>query len=250
MTLGAAATAFGAGIAAGTVNTVVGSGTLISFPVLLGLGYAPLVANVSNSIGLVPGGVSGVVGYRRELRGQGRRVLVLVIFALIGGLAGAALLLELPASDFRRAVPALILVACALVFVQPVLGKALPHRDREGGPFSRWALRSGSLAVAVYGGYFGAAQGVILISVLGLAVHDTLQRLNAVKNVLTLTANAASGVVFAVAAPVSWPAAAAIAAGSIFGGALGARIGRRLSPTVLRGVVVAVGLVAAIRLLA
>jgi uncharacterized membrane protein YfcA len=249
MTAGAAAAAVGAGIAAGTINTVVGSGTLVTFPVLLGLGYGPLVANVSNSIGLVPGGVSGVIGYRRELVDQGRRVLVLSIFALMGGLIGGALLLELPASDFRHAVPVLILVACGLVVVQPVLRKALPRRDREGGPFSRWALRSASLAVAVYGGYFGAAQGVILISVLGLAVRDSLQRLNAVKNVLALMANTAAGVVFAVAAPVSWPAAAAIAAGSILGGVLGARIGRRLSPAVLRGVVVVVGLVAAVRLL-
>ncbi len=245
-----AAAAFGAGIAAGTINTVVGSGTLITFPVLLGLGYGPLVANVSNSIGLVPGGVSGVIGYRSELRGQARRVLVLSVFALIGGLIGAALLLELPVSDFRHAVPALILAACALVLVQPVLRKVLPYRDRESGPLSRWVLRAGSLAVAVYGGYFGAAQGVILISVLGLALRDTLQRLNAVKNVLTLMANAAAGVVFAVVAPVSWPVAAAIAAGSILGGTLGARIGKRLSPAVLRGVVVTVGLVAAIRLLA
>ncbi len=249
MTPEAAAAAVAAGIAAGTINTVVGSGTLITFPVLLGIGYAPLVANVSNSIGLVPGNVTGAIGYRRELQGQRRRVLELAGAATIGGLIGAILLLELPASVFRRALPALILVACGLVVVQPLLRRLVPRAEEEPGAVARWALRLGSMVIAVYGGYFGAAQGVILMSVLGLGLRETLQRLNAVKNVLALAANAAAGVVFVVAGPVSWPAAGAIAGGSIVGGALGARIGRRLSPAVLRGLVVAVGLAAAVRLL-
>lgn len=250
MTPGAAAAIFGAGVAAGTINTVVGSGTLVTFPVLLALGYAPLVANVSNSVGLVAGGASGVFGYRRELRGQRRRVVPLAVAALAGGLAGAVLLLELPASAFRAAVPALILLACALVALQPLLRKLLPLHDKEHTRGGRWGLRAGSFAVAVYGGYFGAAQGVILLSVLGLEVRDTLQRLNAVKNVLALAANLAASVVFAFAGPVSWPAAGVLGAGAVAGGILGAHIGRRLSPTILKGIVVVVGLVAAIRLLA
>jgi len=237
------------GIAAGTINTVVGSGTLITFPVLLALGYAPLVANVTNTVGLVPGGASGVVGYRRELQGQGRRVAILGAIAAAGGCVGAELLLRLPASVFSRAVPGLILVACVLVIVQPLIRKALASRKVGVSTNGGLGMRVGAFLTAIYGGYFGAGQGVVLMSLLGISLHDDLQRLNAAKNVLAMAANAAAGIVFCVAGPVSWPAAAALATGSLVGGHFGAHVGRRLAPSVLRMIIVVIGVAAAIRLL-
>jgi uncharacterized membrane protein YfcA len=237
-----------AGIAAGTINTIVGSGTLITFPVLIALGYQPLVANVSNNVGLVPGAVSGVIGYRRELAGQRHRVIALGAFSFMGALVGATLLLVLPASAFDAIVPALIGIALLLVVFQPRLQVALAHRrsqDDRGG----FALRGLVGASGVYGGYFGAAQGIILISLLGIAIKDALQRLNALKNVLAGLVNLTAGVVFVFAADVNWGVAALIAVGSVIGGALGARYGRRLPPNALRAVIVAVGTVAIVRLI-
>ncbi|MGH9083009.1 MAG: sulfite exporter TauE/SafE family protein [Acidimicrobiales bacterium] len=244
------AAAFGAGIACGGINAVVGSGTLVTFPVLLALGYSPLVANVSNTVGLVPGGFSGVAGYRRELEGQGRRIATLGAAALIGGTVGAALLLELPASVFKGAVPVLILVACALVLLQPVARRVAAARGVGGTGNGGWPLRFGAFLVAIYGGYFGAAQGVVLMSMLGTALHDGIQRLNALKIVLALASNVAAAIVYAVVAPVAWPIAGALAAGTLLGGYGGAKIGRRLSPKVLRGAIVVIGVVAAVKLLA
>lgn len=249
MTLLHALAAVGAGIAAGTINTVVGSGTLITFPVLLGLGYPPVVANVSNTVGLVPGGCSGVAGYRRELATQEHRVLSLALPALAGGLVGAALLLELPASVFKDAVPVLILGACALVLLQPLVRKAIAGRGAERTGNGGWLLRLGTFLVGTYGGYFGAAQGVILMSMLGIALQETTQRLNALKNALALAGNLAAACVFAVVAPVSWPVAGVLCAGTLVGGVVGARVGRRLSPQVLRALIVVIGVIAAIRLL-
>ena len=248
MTPGVFVAVLGAGVAAGAINTVVGSGTLITFPVLLALGIPPLTANVSNTIGLAPGGISGAVGYRHQLVGQRGRAATLAVVALVGGLLGAVLLLTLPSSVFKRALPGLILAACVLVLLQ-ALSRRLASRWRAASGKGGWGLRGGTLAVAVYGGYFGAAQGVILMSILPMALHDGLQRLNALKNVLAMAANLAAAIVFVAAAPVSWPAAAAVAAGSIVGGQVGARVGMRLSPGVLRGVIVAVGVAAALRLL-
>ena len=242
--------ALGAGIAAGTINTVVGSGTLVTFPVLLALGYPPVVANVSNTVGLVPGGFSGVFGYRRELATQERRVLSLAIPALVGSLVGAALLLELPASVFKGVVPVLILVACVLVLLQPLVRKVVAGSGTQRTGNGGWLLRLGTFLVGIYGGYFGAAQGVILMSMLGIALHETMQRLNALKNVLALAANVAAAAVFAAVAPVSWPVVGVLCAGTLIGGVVGARVGRRLSPQVLRGLIVLIGVVAAIRLLA
>ena len=237
-----------AGIAAGTINTIVGSGTLITFPVLIALGYQPLVANVSNNVGLVPGAVSGIIGYRRELAGQRHRVIALGAFSFMGALIGATLLLVLPASAFDAIVPALIGIALLLVVFQPRLQAALAHRrsqDDRGG----LALRGLVGASGIYGGYFGAAQGIMLISLLGIAIKDALQRLNALKNVLAGLVNLTAGVVFVIAADVNWGVAALIAAGSVIGGALGARYGRRLPPNALRAVIVAVGTVAIVRLI-
>jgi uncharacterized protein len=236
-----------AGVAAGTINTVVGSGTLVTFPVLLAIGYAPVTANVSNSIGLVPGSVSGAIGYRDELAGQRSRALALGACSLIGGIAGAVLLLELPPGLFKAIVPVFIAVALVLVVLQPTLSRRLAERPRRphGGPVTA----VGVALAGVYGGYFGAAQGILLLGLLGITVDEPLQRINALKNVLAGIVNAVSGVVFVFAAHVAWLPVALIAVGSAAGGQLGARYGKRLSPTVLRAVIVVVGVVAIVRLL-
>jgi hypothetical protein len=239
-----------AGLAAGAINTVVGSGTLITFPVLLAFGYPPVTANVSNTIGLVPGSLSGAVGYRRELEGQRRRILRLGTASLIGGTTGAILLLVLPASAFKAIVPVFIAIALILVLLQPrlnrILAKRRPNRTSEGGILTP----IGVFAAGVYGGYFGAAQGILLLGMLGVALPQDLQRTNALKNVLTAIVNGVAGVYFAFAAHVEWAPAGIIAGASIIGGQLGAHYGRRLPPAVLRGVIVVVGVTAIVRLLA
>jgi len=238
----------GAGLVAGTVNTIVGSGSLITFPTLLAFGFMPVVANVSNTVGLVPGSLSGVVAYRDELRGQRPRLLVLGGASLAGGVTGAALLLALPGSVFKHIVPVLILVACVLVALQPRLSARLAHRhDRHvhGGP----VLFATVFATGVYGGYFGAAQGVILVSLLGIFVADDLQRLNATKNVLALAVNGVAALVFIAASHVSWEAAGLIALGSVVGGQVGGVLGRRIPAPLLRVVIIVVGVSAAVALL-
>ncbi|WP_433626931.1 sulfite exporter TauE/SafE family protein [Nocardia sp. CA-120079] len=244
---------FGAGIAAGGINTIVGSGTLITFPVLLAFGIPPVTANVSNTIGLVPGGVSGAYGYRRELEGQRARLVRLGSASLLGGTTGAILLLILPAAAFKAIVPVLIVAALILVVVQPRLAHWVKkRRAADSGP----APEHGGLILyvaiflcGIYGGYFGAAQGVLLIGLLGVFVHEDIQRLNGVKNVLGLLVNAVSAVVFTLIADVDWRVAALIAVGSIIGGQLGAKMGRRMPPTALRAVIVVVGSIAVVRLL-
>ena len=243
---------FAAGMFAGTINTVVGSGTLVTFPVLLAFGYPPVVANVSNTVGLVPGSASGAWGYRRELAGQRRRVLPLAATSVTGGIIGAVLLLSLPASAFETIVPVFIAIALVLIVLQPRISRMLaahrPHHRRQGraGPITTVAVGLGG----VYGGYFGAAQGILNLAVLSLGLDDDLQRLNAVKVVLTGLVNLVSGIVFIFAAHVAWGAAGLIAAGSLLGGVLGARVGRRLPPSALRGVIVVVGLFAIVHLVA
>jgi uncharacterized membrane protein YfcA len=243
-----------AGMAAGTINTIVGSGSLITFPTLLLLGYPPLVANVSNTVGLVPGTLSGAIGYRRELVGQRARAKPLLAAAGLGGLTGAGLLLVLPASAFARIVPILILIACALVAVQPRLsswvlerrarsGVDLAHAD--GGPI----LLVGVYLTGIYGGYFGAAQGVILIALLSILIDDELQRLNGLKNVITTVINSVAALIFILVAPVAWAPAILIAIGATIGGQLGAVVGRRMSPVALRGAVIVVGVIVAARLM-
>ncbi|MFC1434992.1 sulfite exporter TauE/SafE family protein [Streptacidiphilus sp. N1-3] len=241
---------FAAGIGAGTINTVVGSGTLITFPVLLAVGLPPVTANVSNTLGLVPGSVSGVLGYREELRGQRSRLIRLGSASLSGGLLGAILLMVLPAGAFKAIVPVLIGIALLMVVLQPRLAKYLAtHRSTpvtaEGGV----ALLIGVFGTGVYGGYFGAAQGVLLLGLMGLLLDDELQRINATKNVLALLVNGVAAVFFLFVAHIDWTAALLIAAGSVIGGQLGSRIGRRLPPTALRALIVAVGIAAMVKLL-
>jgi uncharacterized protein len=234
-----------AGAAAGTINTVVGSGTLITFPTLIAFGVPPVTANVSNTIGLVPGVASGVVGYRRELRGQRARAVRLGSASLLGGVLGAVLLLVLPAGAFGAIVPALIVVGLVLVVVQPRVSRWVDARHEGArGEFGPWWVWPAVFGTGVYGGYFGAAQGVILMGILGIAIAETMQRLNALKNVLAGLVNGVAGLLFVVAAHVDWLVVLLIAVGSVVGGQLGATVGRRLSPVVLRIVIVTVGLAA------
>jgi uncharacterized membrane protein YfcA len=240
----AALAIFAAGLAAGTVNVIVGAGSLITFPLLLALGYPPVLANVANNVGLVPGNVSGSVAYRPELVGQRSRVLRLGGASVAGAIAGAILLLTLPGTVFRTAVPILILVASVLMAVQPRLTRILEDRgDRHlhGGSL----LLVGVFLTGVYGGYFGAAQGVILITLLAIFIDDGLQRLNATKNVLVTSVNLVAALVFIVFSHVLWSVAALIGVGTMIGGQVGARIGRRLPAPVFRWTVVVVGVVVA-----
>jgi uncharacterized membrane protein YfcA len=227
-----------AGAVAGGVNAVVGSGSLVTFPTLLAVGYAPVTANVSNSIGLVPGGVSGALGYRAELRGQGRRSAILAVGTTVGALIGGVLLLELPGEVFDAVVPILILLAVVLMALRP------SPKLRERGDNMPGGIAA-SFFVGIYGGYFGAAQGIILMSLLRRCFHENLQVLNAIKNVLAGIANLVAGVLFVFAAHVAWGAAALIAVGSTVGAQVGAHYGRRLPQEVLRWVVVVYGVVVA-----
>ncbi len=237
-----------AGLGAGGINAVVGSGTLLTFPVLLAFGYSPVVANVSNNVGLVAGGLTGTFGYRDELADQRRRALTLVAVSVAGALVGATLLLTLPESTFNAVVPVLIAAALVLVVVQPWLAARLDERRRRRGVHpGRWAP-AGVFAVGVYGGYFGGAQGIMLLAVLGIGLAETLQRVNALKNALALANNVTAATVFVFAAPVAWGVAALLAAGSAVGGHFGARIGRVLPPAALRVVIVVVGVAAIVKL--
>jgi hypothetical protein len=234
---------------AGTINTIVGSGSLITFPTLLAIGYSPVIANVSNTVGISFGSLSGAVGYRRELVGQRRRVLVLGSASLIGGITGGVLLLTLPSSVFDDVVPVLILVAVALVLLQPRLSRLVAERRNRVVEHGGVELWTGIFLTGIYGGYFGAAQGVILLSLLGIFIADNLQRLNGVKNVLALVANGVAAVLFVFFADVAWLVVIVIAVGSVLGAQLGAKVGRRLPEPALRALIVVVGLVAAIKLL-
>ncbi|NEK58343.1 sulfite exporter TauE/SafE family protein [Geodermatophilus sabuli] len=240
-----------AGLAAGGINAVVGSGTLVTFPVLLAVGLPPLTATISNSLGLVPGGLTGSIGYRRELAGQRGLLLRLLPASVLGALTGAFLLLHLPAASFEAVVPVLVGLAVVLVAAQPVLQRALTRRRADDGPqrIGRGrlaALAAGAYATGSYGGYFAASQGVLQIGIFGLLLREPLQRLNAIKNVLTLAVNAVAAGAYVVVATdrVDWAAAALVAGGALVGGWLGARYGRRLPSAVLRTAIVVLGCVA------
>ncbi|MDH6578517.1 sulfite exporter TauE/SafE family protein [Kitasatospora sp. MAP5-34] len=251
MTLWEGLAVLAAGVGAGTINAVVGSGTLITFPVLLAFGLPPVTANVSNTLGLVPGSISATVGYRRELVGQGRRLRRLGTASLLGGLLGAYLLIRLPSKAFDSIVPVLILLALVLVVIQPRVARAMAarRRDEDGAPEAGPVLLGGVFLAGVYGGYFGAAQGVLLIAIMGMLLQDSMLRINAAKNALALIVNAVAAIFFLFASSIDWTAVLLIAVGSVLGGQLGAKVGRRLPPTALRGLIVVIGLVAVTRLL-
>ena len=261
-----------AGVLAGMVNTIVGAGTLITFPLLVALGIPPLTANVSNTVGLVPASVTGAWGYRRELSGQWPVVLRMAVLSAIGGVAGGLLLLAAPAEAFTQVVPWLLVLAAVLAAVQPRVGAAVRRRAAEKArvaacvpngsagesaaaakPDRRAVTRPltvglalGIMATGVYGGYFGAAQGVVLLALLGIAWTTDLQQANGAKNVLAGVANLVSATVFIVGGVVDWRIAGLIAVGSALGGVLGARIGRRIPAPLLRILIVVVALSAAV----
>jgi hypothetical protein len=253
---------FVAGGAAGTLNAIVGSGSLITFPTLLAFGIPPVVANVSNNVGLVPGNASAAWGYRRELAGQRSRLLWLAIFSAAGAVAGAAALLALPAGAFKVIVPVLILLSCVLVLVQPRLSARIAagreREQREAGAEGRRAdktirggpvLAGGLFGAGIYGGYFGAAQGVLVIGLLGTFLDEPVQRINAGKNVLVGFVNGVAAVVYVIFAHVNWVIVALIAVGSTLGGLIGARVGRRLPATALRIFIVVIGVIASVKLI-
>lgn len=252
MSFGEAVLILLAGIGAGTINTIVGSGSLITFPTLLFLGYPPIAANVSNNIGMVAGGIAGTIGYRRELRGQSGFIRRYGPVSLVGAIVGALLLLWLPAKAFATIVPVLIVIALALVVQGPRIQAAarVAPTDQAQPHWHTWALGAGIFGAAVYGGYFGAAQGVLLMGLLSALSSEPLQRLNGFKNVLATIVNGVAAVTFLVVAPqeAKWAVVGLIAVGAAIGGTIGATIGRRLPPRALRAIIVVIGVVAIVKL--
>jgi len=233
-----------AGFGAGAINAVIGSGTLITFPVLLAVGLPPVTANVSNNLGLVPGAASSLYGYRRELKGEESRILRLAPMTVLGSLVGAALLLTLPPGAFRAIVPVLIAIALVLIVLQPRISAYLTARREEHRPHGGRLMRLGVFGVGIYGGYFGGGQGIVLFALLASSLPGKLLSINVVRAALTGVANATAAIVFVFAADLDWLAVLLIAIGSTAGGLLGAGIGRRLPDPVLRGTIVVVGLAA------
>ncbi len=242
-----------AGVGAGTINAVVGSGTLITFPTLLAFGIPPVTATMSNAVGLVAGSVSGTWGYRRELRGQWPRLRWQIPASLIGSVLGACLLLVLPADAFETIVPVLLVLALVLVVAQPRLQAWVRRRAVLAGreitvitPGRLAMLIAWTFIAGVYGGYFAAAQGILLVGIMGALVHNTLQEINAAKNLLSLLVNVVSATVYTIVAfdRINWVAAAMIAVGSLIGGFVGAGVGRKLPAPVLRGAIVVLGVYA------
>jgi len=242
---------FFAGLWAGTINSVVGSGTLVTFPVLIALGLAPVTASMSNAMGLVAGGAAGAWGYRRELKGRGRQLLKLLPASLLGGISGAWLLLHLPEKVFHYSAPVLIVLALLMVVFQPRLQRWVRNREENPEHALRDKHHSVLLVVlvflaGVYGGYFVAAQGILLVAILGIFMTGTIQNANAMKNILVLGVNlvAATSYLLFAFGRINWTVVAIIAVSSLIGGLVGAKVGRRLSPPVLRGVIFALGVVA------
>lgn len=233
-----------AGFAAGTINAVIGSGTLITFPALLAIGLPPVTANVSNNLGLVPGAASSVYGYRRELYGEKSRLTRFAPMTVLGSLLGAALLLVLPPDAFEAIVPALIAISLVMIVLQPRISAYLTARREVHRPHGGPLLRAGIFATGIYGGYFGGGQGIVLFAMLATSLPGRLLSINVVRAALAGLANATAAVVFLFAAELDWLAVLLIAVGSTAGGLLGAGIGRRLPDPALRAVIVVVGLAA------
>lgn len=246
-----------AGLAAGAVNAVVGSGTLITFPTLVAMGFPPVASTMSNAVGLVTGSISGTWGYRRELHGQWNRLRWQLPASAVGAILGAWLLLHLPERVFAEVVPVLLVIALVLVIVGPRIQKWARERAERAGrsvdhvsPGRMAVLVASTFAVGVYGGYFTAAQGILLVAAIGALLPESVQRMNAAKNLLALVVNIVAALAYTVVAPdrISWSVAGLIAIGSLIGGWLGAHYGRRLSPNALRAAIVVVGLVGVYRL--
>jgi uncharacterized membrane protein YfcA len=243
------------GLGAGVLSSTVGVASLLSFPVLVALGLPPVVANVSNTLGLIPGGLGGVLGYRQEVREAGRIALAIVAVCALGGVIGAGLLLGLPPGVFEAIVPFLILFTCLLVGVQPRIARWLRarHEQRHGEQLAERRHMSPATTffatvTGVYGGYFGAGAGVMMVAVLGIGTDLELRIVNGLKTLSLMVGNIVAGLVFVVVADPRWDVAALLAAGSLVGGYVGARIGRQLPDAVFRWAVVAAGVVAAVLL--
>jgi uncharacterized membrane protein YfcA len=238
-----------AGAVAGAVNAIAGGGTLVSFPALLAAGLPPVLANTTSSVGLLAGYASGSMAYRRELSGQGRRAKGLLVAGVLGGVVGAVLLLVTPGSGFEGIVPFLVLLACALLAAQPWVARRLADRG-VASEHAGWQAQVAIGVGAVYGSYFGAGLGVVMLAVLGLLVADGLQRLNALKGLLSLAINLTGALVFVVTGQVDWAAAALLAVGAAGGATAGVGLARRLPAAVVRTAVVVTGVVVAVVLLA
>jgi uncharacterized membrane protein YfcA len=241
-----------AGLGAGILASTVGVASLLSFPTLVALGLPPVTANVTNTLGLIPGGLSGVVGYREEVREAPRVAAIILGVCALGAVGGAALLLGLPPGVFEAVVPWLILFTCLLVGAQPRIAAWLRKRAGEDHA-ERLHLNPLTTVFAtltgVYGGYFGAGAGVMMVAVLGLGTDLPLRVVNGLKTLSLLAGNVMAGLVFVVVADPRWDVAALLAAGSLVGGYVGARIGRRLPDAVFRWAVVAAGITAAVLML-
>jgi len=243
----------GAGLGAGVVASSVGVASLISFPILVAIGLPPVVANASNTVGLIPAGLSGSFGYRRELAEHPAVARAVLATSAIGAIAGALLLLWLPPGVFEALVPWLILFACLLVGFQPLISRWVRSRASHGSQGDRTRFSRGLTAVAtvvgVYGGYFGAGQGVMMVAVLALGLDLDLRVVNGLKTMAIMGANIVAGVIFVAIAELDWLAIGLLGIGSVVGGYLGSHLGRRLPPTVFRILVVVVGVTAAVVML-
>jgi uncharacterized membrane protein YfcA len=233
------------GFAAGAINAAAGGGSLVTFTALIAVGYPSLVANVTNNVAVSPGYATGVWGYRRELRGQRRRIVPLAAVSAFGSLVGVGLFLKSSQQAFDSVVPFLVLAACALLAVQPAISRRIGESPGEGEHPGVVSLVGQTLA-AVYGGYFGAALGVAVLALLGTLLNDSLQRLNALKALLQLVIGGTAALGFALFTPVAWIAVAIVGPASLAGGLVGARLAKRVSGRVLRVGVVAYGVVAAV----
>ena len=232
----------GAGFLAGIINTVAGAGSLLTFPALLAAGLAPLPANVSNCIGIIPGSISGAYGLRAELRGQRRQLILLSTWIGVGSSVGAVLLLMAPSRAFSSVVPVLVGLAGLLVLLQPLVVRVA----RAGTTTAPRASGPVVGAIGIYSGYFGAAQGVLLIGALGMLTSQPLRRINASKNVLAVTGNGVAGLIYVFFATVNWTATLLLSAGSVAGGPIGAALARRLPTTQLRIAVAMLALAVAV----
>jgi uncharacterized protein len=247
----------GAGLLAGAVNAVAGGGSLISFPALLAVGYPALTANVTNSVALTPGYFGGTLGYRRELEGQRRRILALGAISAAGAVLGAFLLVVSSAEFFERVVPFLIFLACGLLAAQTRLARLVRNRRESVAPAGdppdtdphTVPLFAAQFLAAIYGAYFGAGVGIMMLAILGIFLADNLQRLNALKGLLSLLINGIAAVYFILFADVRWVAVAIMAVTSLLGGQLGVVLARRLNDQALRWLVIAFGVAVGLRLL-